>query len=213
MVGHPGSLRGLELIRCSDKAELRRARKFRNEIFRARSGIEFEPLQERRRDESSHVMLLLQHGTPRATARVQPYPGSGVLAEIAPHLPSFDVDSEVGRIAALTSADSARYSLVLLVLGAIWLLQHTQHRSYVAYCHPKLLPLYQLVGARDTGLTLEIPGRPNRYCVLLGDYTACVEGGLTQLASAGFGEQDALASVRGQYGTSWDDPRATESVS
>jgi hypothetical protein len=186
---------------------------FRNEIFRARSGLEFEPLQERRLDESGHVMLLLQHGEARATARAQSYPGSGVLGEIAPHLQSFDVDSEVGRIAALRSTDSMRYSLVLLVLGAIWLLEHTQHRSYVAYCHPKLVPLYQLVGARDTGLTLEIPGRPDRYCALLGDYTACVEGGLTQLASTGFGEQDAVAAVRGQHGTSWDDPRVTQSAS
>lgn len=210
---HSTSRTGLELIRCSTKAELRRARQFRNETFRAKRGMELDSLTERRRDESSHVMLLTQRGIPSATARAQSYPGSGTLAEIAPELPIFGADSEVGRIAALSTPDGLKHSLLLLVLGAMWLVEYTQHQRYVAYCHPKLLPLYRLVGAVETGLTVEVDGRPTRYCVLLGDYTACVEGGLMQLAGAGFSKQEAVASVRWKDGRASDNNRVTESVS
>ena len=82
-----------------------------------------------------------------------------------------------------------------------------------AYCHPKLVPLYQLVGVDETGLTIEVDGRPTRYCVVLGAYSACVENGLRQLAHAGLSEQQAAASVRWRYGRSSDNHRVTESVS
>jgi hypothetical protein len=212
MNAHTTSRTELELIRCSTKTELRRARQFRHEVFRAKRGMDLDSLQERRRDESSHVMLLTQRGTPCATARAQSYPGSGKLAEIAPELSTFGADSEVGRIAALSAADGLRHSVLLLVLGAMWLVEHTGHRRYVAYCHPKLVPLYQLVGATDAGLTIEVDGRPG-YRVVLGDYSACVENGLRQLVHAGFSQQEAVASVRWRGGRSSDNYGVTESVS
>ena len=156
-------------------------------------------------------MLLTQWGSPCATARVQSYPGSSTLAKIAPELPISEADSEVGRIAALSTPDCVKHSMLLLVLGAMWLVEHTQHRKYVAYCHPKLVPLYGLVGAEDTGLRIDVEGRPTPYCVLLGDYIACVERGLTQLAHAGFSHQEAVASVRWKYG-SFTDTNIAESI-
>ena len=82
-----------------------------------------------------------------------------------------------------------------------------------AYGHPKHVPLYQLVGADGTGLTIEVDGRPTRYCVVLRAYSACVENGLRQLANAGLGEQEAVASVWRRYGLFSDNHRVTESVS
>jgi hypothetical protein len=213
MTEFPVSARGLELIRCSTRAELSSARQFRNDVFIAKRGIEFDSVQERRRDKSSHVLLLTQQGKPRATARVQSYPATSTLAEIAPGLPDFGADSEVGRIAAIRSADSVAYSLLLLVLGAMWLLTHTRHRRYIAYCHPKLLPLYELVGARDTGMSIEVAGRSHSHCVLLGMYKSCVESGLAQLRDAGFSEREAVAAVRWNYGNFWDQQFVTESAS
>jgi hypothetical protein len=213
MTEFPVGPRGLELIRCSSSAELRSARQFRNQVFLAKGGIEFDSLQERRRDESSHVLLLTHQGKPRATARVQSYPASGALAGIAPDLPDFGADSEVGRIAALRSADSVADSLLLLVLGAMWLLTHTRHLRYLAYCHPKLTPLYEVVGARDTGVTICVEGRSDPYRVLVGEYGRCVEAGSRQLGHAGFSQLDAVAAVRWKYGHFWDDDRVVESAS
>lgn len=204
MTEFPVSARGLELLRCSTKAELIMAREFRNQVFLAKRGTEFDSLQERRRDESGHVMLLTQQGEPRATARVQSYPASGTLAEIAPELPDFGADSEVGRIAAVASADCAKYSLLLLVLGAMWMLAHTGHRRYIAYCHPRLLPLYELIGARDTGMSIDVAGRSHPHCVLLGRYESCVEAGLARLRAAGFSEREAVAAVRWNHGNFGD---------
>jgi hypothetical protein len=204
---------GIRLIRCSTNAELRSARQFRAHVFRERRGIEFDSLQERRRDESSHVFLLTQHGSACATARVQSFPGSGNLAEMAPDVPTFGADSEVGRIAAsMHSPESAQYPLMVLVLGAMWLLRHTKHQRYLAYCHPKLVPLYRLVGAQDTGVTLAVDGRPDPYCLLLGDYETCVGAGLTQLAHAGFDRREATRSVRCKHGYGWDDSLLGESA-
>jgi hypothetical protein len=213
ITGLRGGLRGLELIRCSTSAELRSARQFRNQVFIAKRNIEFDSLQERRRDESSHVMLLSYQGRPQATGRVQAYPASGTLAKIAPELPDFDADSEVGRIAAVRSADSVASSLLLLVLGAMWLLTHTRHRRYLAYCHPKLVPLYEAVGARDTEMTISVDGRSDPYRVLVGEYSRCVEAGSRQLAHAGLSQQDAVAAVRWKYGHFWDGGRVIESAS
>jgi hypothetical protein len=213
MTEFPVSARGLELVRCSTRAELSLARRFRNDVFIAKRGIEFDSVQERRRDKSGHVLLLRQQGRPCASGRVQSYPATGTLAEIAPGLPDFGADSEIGRIAALRSADCVAYSLLLLVLGAMWLLTHTQHRRYIAYCHPKLLPLYELVGARDTGMSIEVEGRSHPYCVLLGMYESCVESGLAQLRDAGFSEWEAVAAVRCNYGNFSDQQCVMESAS
>jgi hypothetical protein len=213
MTEFPVSARGLELVRCSTKAELSLARQFRNDVFMAKRGIEFDPLQERRRDKSGHVMLLTQQGKPCATGRFQSYPAAGTLAEIAPGLPDFGADSEVGRIAAIRSADSVAYCSLLLVLGAMWVLTHTRHRRYIAYCHPKLLPLYELVGARDTGMSIEVAGRSQSHRVLVGMYESCVESGLAQLRDAGFSEREAVAAVRWNYGNFWDQQCVTGSAS
>ncbi|MBV8787547.1 MAG: hypothetical protein JOZ00_12765 [Mycobacterium sp.] len=203
----------LELIRCNTRAELSLARQFRNDVFIAKRGIEFDSVQERRRDVVSHVLLLTQHGKPCATARVQPYPTTGTLAEIAPKLPGFGADSEVGRIAATRSTDCAAYSLLLLVLGSMWVLTHTPHRRYVAYCHPKLLPLYGLIGSRDTGMSIEVAGRSHTHCVLVGEYESCAEVGLARLRDAGFTGQDAAAAVRWHCGNFSDGQRVMESAS
>ena len=213
MYEHSKTQNWFDLIRCTTKAELRLARQFRSETFRARRGMELDSLQERRRDESSHVMLLTRRGIPCATARAQSYPGSGLLPEIAPELPDFGADSEVGRIAALSTGECVKHSVLLLTLGAMWLTEHTEHRRYVAYCHPKLVPLYQLLGAADTGMAVDVEGRPTPYSIVVGDYSAAVGCGLTQLHRAGVSFDDAVAAIRWKYGSNDNGRYLAKSVS
>lgn len=174
---------GIQLLCCGTEKELQVTRDFRNEVFLNRRGVVFDDGLEGRRDEESHVMLLLKEGVPVATARSQPYPSDlSAVSMIAPTPLRYDADSEVGRIAAKRSPQSTYYSLVLLALGARWLLEHTRHRRYVAYCHPKLLHTYQLVGAEDTGETCVVPGRADRHSIITGNYESCARLGAALLS-------------------------------
>ena len=80
------------------------------------------------------------------------------------------VDSELGRIAAVRSADGRRASCLLLTLGASWVLEHTELRSYAAYCHPKLLDMYRAIGAQCTGQSCAVPGRADPHVIVIGRY-------------------------------------------
>ncbi|WP_207387002.1 hypothetical protein [Frankia sp. Cppng1_Ct_nod] len=193
----PGSLTGgIQLLCCNSESERQLARGFRNEVFLNRRSVMFSDALECRRDAESHVMLLLYDGTPVATARSQPYPSdvSDVLG-VSRDLPDWGADSEVGRMAAVRSPWSARYSLMVLVLGSMWLLEHTSHRRYVAYCLPKMLRIFRLIGAEDTGETCVVPGRTGRHSIILGSYEDCARLGMAHLGMSG---AEARSAVRWQ---------------
>ncbi|WP_322748101.1 MULTISPECIES: hypothetical protein [unclassified Frankia] len=185
---------GVLLIRASSDSELQLARNFRNEVFRDRRSVVFSDGLEHHRDANSYVMLLLRDGAPVATARSQPYPSdSSDILGVSPNLPDWGSDSEVGRMAAARSPQSVRYSLMVLALGSMWLLEYTHHRRYIAYCLPKMLKIFRLIGAEDTGETCAVPGRPGRHSIILGRYDDCARIGMNQL---GMSHAEARAAIR-----------------
>lgn len=182
------------------------ARAFRDEVFLNKRSVVFSRSSERSRDADSHVFLLLRDEAPVATARCQQYPSDiSTIGEFRPSPAGGhggpDADSEVGRIA---SAGSPLYPLILLVLGSIWLLESTGHRRFIAYCHPKLLPMYALVGAQDTGERCAVPNRDREHHIIVGRYEDCARLGLHML---GIGPGQAATAIRWQ-GTGIQQPDA-----
>jgi hypothetical protein len=181
----------LQLIRCSSQAELEAARRFRDEVFLERRNVAFGADLERHRDAVGHVFVLNERGVPRATARMTPYSTSlSPVLTVSPELLPDGVDSEVGRMAAVRTEQAGTYSLLTLVLGAMWMLEYADYRRYVAYCHPKLLGLYQLVGAEATEHRCDVPGRNTPHHIITGRYEDCVRRGVLLLG------QDVAAARR-----------------
>jgi hypothetical protein len=150
-----------------------------------RRGVSFDEALEARRDREGHVLLLRDAGAPVATARVLPHPSPlSPLTTLAPALAVHGADSEVGRIAAVASPQAVRFSLVLLTLGSIWLLRNTGLSRYVAYCHPRLLDFYRVVGAKDTGLSVAVPGRDEPHRIICGAYADAARLGGQRLGIA-----------------------------
>ena len=169
----PFQLEGLRLIRAASNVEIEQAATFRRDVFLERRHVAFEECLEARRDRDpkSHVFLVLDGSSPVATARVQPYPSElSPVLRLSQGLGNLGADSEVGRIATVQSPLTARYSLIVLTLGAIWLLRNNSLQRYIAYCHPKLVDLYRLVGAEDAGQECIVPGRTDPHRIISGSY-------------------------------------------
>ena len=170
---------------ASSDLEIARAAAFRRRVFMDRRGVSFDEALEARRDREGHVLLLRDAGAPVATARVLPHPSPlSPLTTLAPALAVHGADSEVGRIAAVASPQAVRFSLVLLTLGSIWLLRNTGLSRYVAYCHPRLLDFYRVVGAKDTGLSVAVPGRDEPHRIICGAYADAARLGGQRLGIA-----------------------------
>ena len=180
----PAPTSGLTFSCASSDLEIARAAAFRRRVFMDRRGVSFDEALETRRDRQGHVFLLGDGGAPVATARVLRYPSPlSPLASLAlaPAVAGSGADSEVGRIAAIVSPQAVRLSLVLLTLGSIWLLRHTGLSRYLAYCHPRLLDLYRMVGAEDTGLGVAVPGRDEPHRIICGTYADAARLGSQRL--------------------------------
>lgn len=180
----------LTLLRCATPEEVRRARLLREFLFAHRRGIDFDTDAEADLDAASLVLLLERDGDAVGTARVLPLPSTLSAVPSSP-----DADSEVSRVAAVHARGEAALSLCVLALGALWVLEHTDHRTYVAHCHPALVRLYRMVGARDTGRVVRIPGRAVDHHALVGTYADCALRGLRLL---GLDPQHARSLVRAE---------------
>jgi hypothetical protein len=191
------ALGGLQLIPCNSEFELRRAWAFRSQTFRSRRGIAFDQKLERDCDAYSHVFLLARNAELVATARCQLYPSpASEIDRLSTTGVRYSADTEVGRLAACRSDDGLVYPLLILALGATYLLERTNLRRYVAHCDPRLIPLYDAVGAVDTGATVDVPDRPRPHTVILGSYEDCAQRGFALL---GIDREAAVAAIR------WDD--------
>ncbi|MBO0853879.1 MAG: hypothetical protein J2P18_08930 [Nocardia sp.] len=183
----------LSMVICRTPEELAHAARFRHELFRSRSNLSFDENAERRRDEDAILVnLVLRDGIPVSTARCVPYPShtsplTGVIDSR-----TYGADSEVGRIAAVAAPESAVYALLALTLGALWVLENSDRKTYISYVHPKLVAAYLPVGAVDTGTDCEIPNRSVVYRIVVGAYEDCVQRGLDLL---GFTESQARAVI------------------
>jgi hypothetical protein len=161
--------------------EIERAAEFRRRVFFQRRGVVFDEPLEARRDRAGHVFLLLEDANPVATARLLPYP-----SELSPVLSlsqdlGIDADSEIGCIAAVSSPRAFSHALVMMTLGSIWTLRHTRRQRYLAYCHPKLVDLYRLVGAKDIGRACIVPGRSEAHRIVSGSYDEAARLGVALL--------------------------------
>jgi len=174
----PLSSPALHFVRASSAEARARAAAFRREVFLDRRGVVFDERLDAERDLNGHVFLLSDGSTPLATARVLPFPSRlSPLLELGSGFGCEDADAEVGRIAAVRSPGAARASLALLTLGARWLLERSHHRNYIAYCHPKLVELYRLLGAADLGVSCIVPGRADAHRIVAGTFAAAARLG------------------------------------
>ncbi len=192
--GAPSPLERFTLSCARSDEERARTASVRRQLFLDRRSVAFDELLEARRDRAGHLFLLTEDALPVATGRVLPHPSrlSPVL-DLGQELGAAGGDSEVGRIAAARSTGGARASLILLTLGSIWLLRQSNHRRYVAYCHPKLVELYRAVGAEDLGISCAVPGRSDAHRIVSGTYAHAAARGALLL---GVSEAQAGRSIR-----------------
>jgi hypothetical protein len=73
----------------------------------------------------------------------------------------------------------------LLGLGSQWMVDHTPHRDYVAFCNAKLVPAYEAVGATDLGIALPRPGSARTYRFVTGRFDDAAERALGLLEAFG----------------------------
>lgn len=156
-------------------ADFAEARRLRDEIYRTRLGLDTRQWRhEDVRDRVGYPFLLRENGTLVGTGRAvrtdSPSCEIRALGHLPAHLDSATDVCEVGRIAARRRTDGIPASLILLGLGAGWLLHHTDLRRYVAYARVSMLGLYQKAGAVDMGTRFQIPERgDSEYAVILGE--------------------------------------------
>lgn len=146
---------GLSLICAETSSELAAIGTFRQSTFERRSAIDLDAVEAA--DARAHVFAIHEAGQVRACARVLPLPGHEAGIARFDHAAARDhgMQTEVGRLAAAADG-SPRLALSMLALGSYWMVEHTQHRSYVAYCNPRLATLYRRVGARDLGVEVRL---------------------------------------------------------
>ncbi len=169
------------LTHVTTAAELRVAAALRERVFRERRQLCFDEVMEARRDRTGYVFLLQEQGVPIAVGRVLPYPSPlSTLVDLSREAGARRADSEIGRVACLASSQTPRSALRFLTLGSFWLLEHTRLRRYVAYCQPRLVPLYRALGATPCA-EVRVPGRSEPYCIINGSYQEAAERGARRL--------------------------------
>jgi len=194
----------LVLERATSADQFAAAAELRNEIYRRRLGLDLGSWRsEWERDRAGHVFVLSRSGTPVATGRALPTGSPQCELRELGQLPRQLADDtracEVSRIVTTRLDEEQRvpYSMVLLCMGARWLLEHTDLRRYVAYCRIPLVRLYQAVGAVDLETCFRIADRGDTvYTVVVGDLASPAE-----LAEKFSGDRAVLAardSVRAQ---------------
>jgi hypothetical protein len=181
-------------------ADFAAARNLRNEVYWTRLGLNTQRWSlEDARDRAGYVFLLREHavlvGSGRAVRTDSPLCEIRELGQLPANLEAATDACEVSRIATRRDADGIPASLILLGMGAKWLLQHTDLRRYVAYAKVSVLWLYQKIGAVDLGTRFWIPERGDfEYGVILGE----------------LGEAAAAVDQFGQFGAAVTDRTSSE---
>lgn len=162
------------LFCADDSAELVEIGAFRQATYAVRSGLAVEAAEPA--DTRAYVFGLRGPSGMLGCARVLPLPdgGSGISQFDHPLAEDHGMQTEVGRLAA-AAGGSPRLVLATLALGSYWMVEHTLHRSYVAYCAPRLASLYESVGARDLGVETVKPGTDRAYRFVVGSFERTAE--------------------------------------
>lgn len=151
--------------------------RLRDSVYRDRLGIDPGAWHnERARDEAGLVFMLRDNdeliGCGRAVATDSPLCELRELGQLPPGIANESNPDmcEVGRIATSRRDPSVAYGALLLCQGSRWLLENTRLRRYISYARTSLIPLYQRIGAVDTGYRFTLTARGEaEYGVVMGD--------------------------------------------
>ena len=169
------------LLRAESPNELARIRAMRRETYERRSGLLVD--DEVSTDSRSFLFALCRQDVILASGRVLPLPdeAAGIGQFDHPAAGEHGMDTEVGRV-AVAARGSSRLVLVTLALGASWMVQHTPHETFIAYCRPRLARLYEYVGARDLGVQVTRVGSDVPYRFVVGRFEVAAERALRLLS-------------------------------
>ncbi len=166
----------LRLAIAETDSELQRARELRNGIYANRlPELSIDPDQEAERDAIGRVFLLYEDdclvATLRATRVVRdPAPLSGLAS--VDGLPGVLRDPgacEVSRLAVPPSPRRSEQALLLLSMGARWVVENDPTlERFLAYCRSQLLRLYTRVGAEPVAEPFRIAGRGEQWFYVIG---------------------------------------------
>lgn len=175
------ALDAIRLIRATDSAEVTAIREFRSRVFLERSSLILD--DDPSIDQRGYLFALQRGPEILACVRVLVLPDAeaGISRFDHPLAIAHGMQSEVGRV-AVAPKRSARLLLSLLGLGAQWLCEHTAWETFVAYCRPNLVPLYERVGATDLGVDVARPGAHHSYRIVTGRYDVAASRALALLA-------------------------------
>lgn len=159
----------MSLICAQTSSELAEIGTFRQAAYAAKGTVTIDEVEAA--DIDAYVFGLRGSTGMLACARVLPLPHdeAGISRFDHPLARSHGMQTEVGRLATATGG-SPRLVLAMLALGSYWMVEHTDHRSYVAYCNPRLASLYEGVGARDLGVETLKPGSDRPYRLVVGSF-------------------------------------------
>jgi hypothetical protein len=190
-----GALDQVRLVVAGTSSDVDRIRAFRAETYLERSSLVID--DDRAVDARGRLFGLSRHGTLVGCARVlsRPDPDAGIARfEHHPALRRHARVPEVGRLAVARDG-SPLLLLAILGLGARWMVEHTDERSFVAYCRPWLVKAYEQVGARDLGVELDDPATGRPYRLVLGRFDTAAEHALGLLARFGPAGSDLPRAV------------------
>jgi hypothetical protein len=187
MSDHPRSITRLRppthrpvLTRIETEDGVVALRQFRQGVYQARSDVVVDDGVDV--DGRGFLFGLLRDEELVGCGRILPLPdpGCGTNAFDQPQAAEHGMDTEVGRLAVVRRG-SAHLLLAIVGLGSQWMTENTDLRTFVAYCHQRLVPLYERVGARDLGIDVEhrVNGRP--YRLIVGRFDVVAQRSLSML--------------------------------
>lgn len=152
------------------------------------------------RDQDGYLFILRDEGEIVGSGRVLPVVSPHVELRAFRKLPPWAEHDpqmcEISRIAARPRSEGVPYAWIGLILGAEWLLKHTEIRRYIAYARSELVSLYRVVGAWETGMRFQIPDRGTAvYNVVTGTLEQAVEKGTSLLAEAAARAEEAASET------------------
>jgi hypothetical protein len=173
---------GLEVTRVESVERLSAAQGLRSVSYRRALGLDPQLWHdEDSRDAAGYVLAAQDRDSGEMLVCGRALPVCSGLSELAAfgRLPTPFRRPDVCEISRVARSAAARRRDVLETLhrGALWLLENTELRHYVAYCRSQYLPLYRLAGAvRLDPRSFALPGRRGgRYHSLAGSLETAAE--------------------------------------
>jgi hypothetical protein len=177
-------LGSMSLVRANTPDLIADVRQFRARTYWARSSMVID--DDVAVDERSYLFALRAADEIVACTRVLvlPDPAAGINEFRHPLLSELTAATEVGRL-AVARRTSPYVLFAMLGLAADWMLEHTEHDEYIAFCRPRLVAAYEAVGARDLGIQVDKPGTDRPYRFVVGRIDVAAERALEIVGASG----------------------------